>query len=182
MKNKFMKATASLIVVFLIFLWYESRDDGKIPVGVNGVSHMGTRYSISQYYVDDFYGSNIGREGGGGSHTCCVILPREWRPGMIVDLRWEVYDYERKSLTRYRARVPVEKYKEVGDVVVHIFRDNSARFVTSIWDVMSANHPVAWGESDGGSRASKGTQIATLFTEQEIKAFEQRQGPRGSWR
>jgi len=71
---------------------------------------------------------------------------------------------------------------DAKDIVVHIFRDNSARFVSSAWDVMSDEHPVAWGESDGGTLASKGVRIAELFTEEEIRKSEERAGPRGSWR
>ncbi|MNY71142.1 hypothetical protein D3C86_2094180 [compost metagenome] len=86
---------------------------------------MGPRYSIQQYYVNGHYGSNIGREGGGGSHSCCMVLPTTWKPGLQVELRWEEYDHEEERIKRFKAMVPVEKYDEPGQIVVHIFRDRT---------------------------------------------------------
>lgn len=171
-----------LLVTLIASYGYITRNDDKIPVGINGVNHMGNRFSVREYYVNGHYASNIGREGGGGSHSCCMVLPSVWKSGMKVDLRWEEFDHQERRFKRFKAMVPVEKYDEPGEAVVHIFRDRSARFVSSDWDVMSPNHPVAWGDSDGGTLASKGQEISELFSEEELKKSEEKAGPRGSWR
>jgi hypothetical protein len=58
-----------------------SRSDSFTGVGLTGVQHIGPNFNISEFYVDGYYGSNVGREGGGGRHVCCVSLPKKWRPG-----------------------------------------------------------------------------------------------------
>lgn len=182
MKIKRLSIIGGLSVLILASFWYVSRDDGKVPVGINGVNHMGYRYSIREYYVNGHYSSNIGREGGGGSYNCCMVLPSVWKPGMKVDLRWEVYDHDENRVSRYRATVPVEKYDAPGDAVVHVFRDSTARFVSSEWGVLSPNHPVAWGESDGGRLASKGQIVSELFTQEELQKEQDRSTSGRGWR
>jgi hypothetical protein len=143
---------------------------------------MGRRYTIKEFYIDGHAMGNIDRDGGGGSAVCCIVLPGAWNPSLKVDLRWEVYDHDEGRTRNYKALIPVEEYGMPGQIVVHIFRDQSARFVSSNWDVSSANHPVAWGVSDGGHLAIKGAEVPTTFTLEEIQRLDERFGERGTWR
>ena len=56
------------------------RDDQFTAVGMTSVLHTGPDFDISDFYVDGYPGSNVGRGGGGGRHMCCVSLPNQWRP------------------------------------------------------------------------------------------------------
>lgn len=182
MQNGKLKVAIGSLFLVLVFFGYATRDDGKVPVTVNGVNHMGQRYTIEEFYIDGHAMGNIGREGGGGSAVCCMVLPGIWKASLQVDLRWEVYDHDEDRTRNYRASVPVEKYDVPGEIVVHIFRDHSVRFVSSDWGVMSPNHPVAWGVGDGGHLASKGVEISETFTQEEIRRLDERFGKRGTWR
>ncbi|MYM83207.1 DUF3304 domain-containing protein [Duganella sp. FT50W] len=98
---------------------------------------------ISEFYVDKYGGDTVGREGGGGSILCCAMLPVKWRPGLTVEIRWGVEDwthandaeiakgnYESVSDARlYIAKVPVEKYDEPYDLIVHFFPRGRVRVV-----------------------------------------------------
>ena len=94
-----------------------------VGVTVTGIHHIGPDFSIADFYVDGYSGSNVGREGGGGRYVCCVMLPSKWRPGLSVDVRWSVANWSKevmaetdvgnyKSITfqRYKARcrVPID--------------------------------------------------------------------------
>jgi len=107
-------------------------DSNSAPVGLTGTQHIGSNFNISGFYVDGAYGSNVGREGGGDSDVCCVLLPNKWRPGLTAEVRWAVGDWSRqnkqetaagnfKSITfeRFKAIVPVEKYDVPGQLYVH---------------------------------------------------------------
>eukprot|EP01032_Pedospumella_encystans_P001927 gene1927-2261_t len=95
-----------------------------------GTHHMSADFNVVDFYVDDHSGSNVGREGGGGSLLCCVMLPWRWRPDLTVEVRWMVGDWSKEvpSLLAagdyssiavegiYLAKVPVEPYEETGNL------------------------------------------------------------------
>lgn len=101
-----------------------------------GTHHMSADFNVVDFYVDDHSGSNVGREGGGGSLLCCVMLPWRWRPDLTVEVRWMVGDWSKEvpSLLAagdyssiavegiYLAKVPVEPYEETGNLYVHFFQ------------------------------------------------------------
>lgn len=169
------KGKATLLIGALligIFFWLKKPD--TIGVAVNGVNHMRDGNSIGEYYIDGGAMGPIGAEGGGGRLICCVLLPEVWRPGLQVELRWAVVDHGIRKRVPYKAQVPVEKYTEPGELVVHFFRDRSARVVSSNYDVLSSSHPVAWSAVDGGAFATKGQRIAELFTSDELDQLERK--------
>lgn len=162
-------ALVLLITSIPIAVWYFKWDEGEVSVAVNGVNHMGPRYSISEFYIDGSAFGNVGPDGGGGSAVCCALLPKSWRPGLSVELRWEVADHLNRRNTPYKAvAVPIEKYDDPEDIVVHFFRDRSIRVISSSWSVSSANHPIAWGVSDGGTLATKGRALPESFSHEEL--------------
>jgi hypothetical protein len=87
MRNKKLKSAAILLILLAAFALYVARDHGKVPVVVNGVNHVGRRYTIEESYIDGHAMGNIGREGGGGSAVCCMVLPDVWKSSLKVDLR-----------------------------------------------------------------------------------------------
>ncbi|GEM_PF-4904017 len=86
------------------------RQESFAGVGLTGVHHLGPAFNIAEFYVDGYYGSNVGREGGGGGTTCCVILPKKWRPGLSVEVRWSVNDWTHEN----RAEIEASNYDSVS--------------------------------------------------------------------
>jgi hypothetical protein len=85
-------------VIFALVLLYrhvraEIHQNSITAVGLTGFHHLGPNFNISEFYVDGHDGANVGREGGGGGEVCCVVLPKKWRPGLVVELRWAVADW-----------------------------------------------------------------------------------------
>lgn len=125
----------------------------------------------------------MGERGGGGSIVCCVMLPLKWRPGLTVEIRWRVEDWtgadyaeiekgNYASVTEkkmYIAKVPVEKYDGLYDLIVHFFPHGRVRAVTSVYSVSSPLHPVPFGRGEGGPMATAGLPISEMFSQAELR-------------
>ena len=172
----------AVMLALLFFAWLMREDRSIVGVGVNGVNHMQNGNAIAQFYINGGAYGNVGEGGGGGSHVCCVMLPEVWRPGLQIELKWELIDESVKKQVPYRAHVPVEKYDEVGDLVIHFFRNNKVRVVSSAYDVMSPNHPVGWSALEGGALATEGIKIPVIFSEEELAKLVERDRPSAGWR
>lgn len=148
---------------------------------ITGHHHMGPNFSVSDFYVNGYSGSNVGREGGGGRAVCCVLLPKKWRHGLVAEVRWQVGDWTLANVTpkkkgtfnnakwkNYKAIVPVERYETAEQLYVHFFRNGRVRAVSSVLGVHHADHPVAHGDSSSEVDATKGTVIAELFSKAEL--------------
>lgn len=175
------------------------KEDQFTGVGLTGVQHIGRDFNISDFYVDGYPGSNVGRGGGGGSHVCCVNLPNKWRPGLSVDVRWAVGDWSKenrqeiaggnyKSITfeRYKAMVPVEKYDTPGQLYVHFFTRGKIRVVSSNPGSESPIHPVTRNDPHAADSAIVGIPIKELFTKEELdesdRKYEADKKKHGGWR
>jgi hypothetical protein len=157
-------------------------DSNSTPVGLTGTQHMGPNFNVSGFYVDGAYGSNVGREGGGGSDVCCVLLPNKWRPGLTAEVRWAVGDWSKENLTEtaagnytsitsegvYKALVPVEKYEEPGKVYVHFFKGGKVRVVSGPFGYGSKEHPIQRDDPHAADTATIGTRVNALFTPEEL--------------
>lgn len=145
-------------------------------VGINGTQQLGRCFSIGEFYVNGYYGGNVGWEGGGGSNTCCVMLPKVWRPSLSVDLKWTVVDrseenpeetekgiYKSLKYSHFRAQVPVEKYESPEQLNVHFFPDGRARVL--IGGPLSQR---VRDDPNAAALATKGKSIPALFTQAEL--------------
>ena len=53
---------------------------------LNGRNH--TSAAINYFTVNGYGGPNIAPYGSGGGY-CCVVLPRQWQPGLAFQVEWE---------------------------------------------------------------------------------------------
>lgn len=180
-------------------VWEEFYREKFVEVGLTGIQHMGTKYKIDEFNVDGVDGGNVGWEGGGGSSSCCVRIPKKWKPGLSVMLRWAVGDWSKANRAEtakgnyesvvsgglYRARIPIEKYAEAEDLYVHFFADGKARIVSSSFG-RGIYHPIADSDTHAADNATRGMPVDQLFTEEEIAAVHKRVAEHtkrfGDWR
>lgn len=169
-------------------------------VSVTGVHHMGDKFNIPQFYVDGYDGSNVGREGGGGSDVCCVMLPKKWRLGLSVEVRWAIDDFshERPAEVQagnfdsvvgggtYIARVPVERYEVAEHLWIHFFAGGKVRVVSSMPGSGGPKHPIQDDDPHAADSATTGRRIAALFSQAELAEMdrkdEERKKKYGDWR
>jgi hypothetical protein len=194
---------AAAIGIVIVALYRSVRDELHrktiMAFGLTGYQHIGPNFNIAEFYVNGYDGSNVGREGGGGSKVCCVVLPKKWRPGLVVEVRWAVGDWSKenraeinaqnyKSITYtcFKARVPVEKYETVGRVFVHFFPGGKVRVVSSAISVLGSLHPVQRNDPHAADTATSGQRIGAIFSDAEIAEMRHEQeNPKhffGDWR
>ncbi|MDQ2823422.1 MAG: DUF3304 domain-containing protein [Pseudomonadota bacterium] len=198
-KRLFMLAVGLLVAGWLSIAIRDGiKREDLVAVSFGGTHHIGPDFNISQFFVNGTNGFNVGREGGGGRSVCCVFLPKTWRPGLSVDLRWEIGDWTQvnpadpdedrrmPAFRHFRANVPVEKYEATGKVSVHFFLEGKARVVAG-WPVPAELHDdVLPANSHAGSVATVGLPVADMFTMEELDAERRRDEKRrekngGGW-
>jgi len=194
-------ALAAFALYWFVGMVRESiRADSFAGVTLSGAHHLGPKFNIAAFYVDGYYGSNVGREGGGGD-VCCVMLPKKWRPGLSVEVRWTVNDWTHENVSEieagnyssvagagmdYIARVPVEPYEKASHVWVHFFSGGKARVVSSAIGSEGTKHPIQDDDPHASDRATAGEPVDALFTPEELAAMKRRAEERrekyGDWR
>ena len=107
-------------------------DGGKTSASITGYDHM-KDISIASFSVNEGMGPNVSAEGG-GKETCCVLIPREWRPGIKLKVTWE-YDKLPGDPTplppAQKAEVDLPKYKMPGQLQVHFYNNHKIIVVVS---------------------------------------------------
>jgi hypothetical protein len=175
-----------------------AEQDDLVAVDLSGKQQVGPDFNISEFFLNGTNGFNVGREGGGRRDVCCVFLPKQWKPGLSADLRWEVANWieSDKALTEnreviptfkhFRGKVPVEKYESPGRVVVHFFEGGKARVVVGTPGHAELLHATLPAGSHAADSATTGSQVDDMFTKEELDAMRQRADERkqkyGDWR
>jgi hypothetical protein len=109
---------------------------GDEPISVEMVGYNHTDVGIYAFEVNGRGGPNIWPHEGGGKFTCCVTVPRVYKPGMTAKVRW-VHRIDDVPQERIVA-VPPYRPEEIGRFAVHFLRDGNIKvFVT----MMALRHP-----------------------------------------
>ena len=135
---------ASFVVAMVLAC---SDSNGKLPdnmatANISGYNH--TAEYIHQFYVDDAWGGNVFAYAGGGKFVCCLIYPRQWKPGLQAKVRWTTSSSDPAATGEdivgkwHEAVVSIEKYDKTGTLNVHFLPDGKIRLIVSN---MSDIHP-----------------------------------------
>ena len=188
-----------LITQCVITVREKIHEDSLAPVSLGAAHHMGDKFNIPAFYVDRSIGGSVGREGGSGT-TCCMLLPRVWRPGLSVEVRWGINDWSNENQEELRAgkydslrsggmfiaQVPVERYEHAGHVWVHFFTGNKVRVISSSIGSEGTQHPIRGSDPHAGDSATAGKPITAMFSPAELleldRIDEERKKKFGDWR
>jgi len=146
MKQRLAMLAAGLAVVMLSGCagsGVSTRDNDRayINASIGPVNH--TDQFLYGFRVNGAFGANANAYGGGLAGTCCVRLPRVYRPGLTVDIDYDLtLDDGSKHNWKTKIGVPVEPYTEPGDVYVHFFPNDQIRVVVSNPGPRSSKHPI----------------------------------------
>lgn len=130
---KIRKNTCLQIVVSLIFILAATAcADSTSSVSLRGYNHMKV-LAISSFTVNGGAGPNVDTESGGGE-TCCVSIPKRWRPGLKAKVSWS-YDQNDDVKTPLppdqEAEVDIPEYHSVGAVQVHFYEKHKIKIIVS---------------------------------------------------
>jgi len=89
--------------------------------------------------VNGYPGPNIYPHGGGGGSVCCISVPREWKQGMTVTVKWT--DDRNANPIPWKTRVvEVPRYtpEDIGMFAVHFFPGDVVKVLVTM---KFAGHP-----------------------------------------
>jgi hypothetical protein len=124
-----LKAWFAAVLLVTSLSACNAKPEPMVSVPITGLDHLAETLSIQQFSVNGTGGAQAGK---GGSHVCCVELPKQWRAGLTVKVAWGVTNWPAKVYSLHERDVLVEKYDEVGNLYVHFLRDGSVRVLSSL--------------------------------------------------
>jgi len=181
-----------LLTIFMIsgaLIYWGTEDEDKVWVSIAAAHYFPPNHRIDEFYVDRLAYGNSGFDGYADMGMCCVWLPKHWRPGMKVDVRWVVsdwtgspiddkehFDWEKVKLVGvYRATVPVERYEEADDVFVHFFNGGKVRVAPGVRDFRDKKN-LEESITKAEAKAIAGQKVSEAFTaKEEAEILEERE-------
>lgn len=120
---------------------FKKIDDNYVPVNYVSVSCVGhadtpvTDYSVRDLEsAEEYGGGNCG-----GTNAAGYPLPKQWRPGMKVAVR---YKLDRQPWRETSTNVM--RYYGPGSLFAHIYNNNRVRVVVSSTYPSGAKHPISF--------------------------------------
>jgi len=135
----------------------EQSKPASYAAGIAGYNF--TSEGVQEFYVNGQWGSNLPMYGGGGGTTCCVNVPKHWRPGLVAKIDWTMGDWTRpwseiKLMTPEERRaccwrrrtlsktVPIEHYDpEGGRLQVFFLPNDEIKIWVSNYMLGHERHP-----------------------------------------
>ncbi|HEF4762990.1 TPA: DUF3304 domain-containing protein [Pseudomonas putida] len=135
-----------------------STADNEMAGGnLQAINH--TLYGINWFSVNGY------RADGGGGRSCCIVMPIKWRPGLKVNIEWEVdtdpYAYSKwpplgtdgyrvaqakhkKNYQHYNATVEIPEWPGTKscDLKVHFLTCNQVKVTTSCRAPSAPDYPI----------------------------------------
>lgn len=113
----------------------------------------------------NWFSVNGYRASGGGGFQCCIVLPIRWRPGLIVNVEWEVdpnanakikrktkgYGFDDAAWAEHESKFKVNRTSvEIPEwpgtkscsLKVHFLPCQQVKVTTSCWAFTSPNYPI----------------------------------------
>lgn len=115
-----------LLLVFLIGLTACESEVTHIEVcGLNYTSnHIG-------FFIEGGTGDDISPNGGGGGFVCCMAVPKRWRKGMQVTVRWRDDEQHPDVWKEKIVDVPRYERSDIGFFAVHFYPDDSVKVLVT---------------------------------------------------
>jgi hypothetical protein len=75
----------------------------------------------------------LNKGAGGGSYTCCLTIPLEWRPGLFVTVTYATFSGDAEKKVAHVVAIPKYDGTNVSTMNVHFLRNGTVKvFVTRI--------------------------------------------------
>lgn len=121
--------------------------DDRIPLDVEGYNH--TDRSIGSFGVNDAGGSFLKSHSEGGA-ACCIGVPRDYKPGMTVRIRYT--DEARENPQVRVVEVPPYRHQDLGHFAVHFLSNGEIKVFVTRFSLGHQDYPLkgkeAWMSPD----------------------------------
>jgi predicted small secreted protein len=109
-------------------------------MGLDVVGYNHTDRDIGRFTVANGGGGYLGKHEGGGGFSCCASIPRLYKPGMTVTVRWGGVEVETQERV---VEVPPYTPEDGGVLAVHFLRNGGIKvFVTMYVFLSHPNYPL----------------------------------------
>lgn len=119
----------------------------KIPVEITGYNHI-PDWSISGFSINGGSGRNLDPGTGGPGGSCCIEIPKHWRPGLKAKVIWG-YDTtqtdRRTPPPPQEVEVDIPEYtpENLGAAQVHFYSNHRIKVVISKYYLGSPKYPMS---------------------------------------
>lgn len=121
-----------IVTSFICIFATTACEDSTNAVSLRGYNHMNV-LAISAFTVNGAMGPNVDTESGGGE-TCCVSIPKQWRPGLKAKVAWSYDqndDVKSPHPANQTAEVDIPEYRFAGAVHVHFYEEHKIKIIVS---------------------------------------------------
>ena len=144
-----------LILFLYIFMAFSNTACGKekMELTVNLSAYNHTENGVGGYVVTLSNGSRVeagflapGK--GGGGMTCCLSIPKIWRPGLTANIIMS--SIENGKEIHVEKNVPVPKYtaSDVGMFIVHFLHDGTYKVFVTKYVLGHRKYPLSGKEAE----------------------------------
>lgn len=158
--NAAIKSITRLLICLLGLTVMACSNDEKIGVSYHAYNH--TDKGIYPIFINGEGGILDAAAHGEGGGVCCVLLPKSWKPGLLVTIKWRndsTYQLDAKGDVVTNDGVPVliaspwkEKTVEVpnysyeelnyGTFFIHFYPDGEVKVLVNKYLAGNRNHPL----------------------------------------
>ncbi|WP_301594845.1 DUF3304 domain-containing protein [Pseudomonas nitroreducens] len=152
-----MRWLFSLLAIFLAGCSAADNQNETAAGSIISINH--TTKGINWVEVNGY------RADGGGGHSCCIVMPVKWRPGLKAHIEWEVdpdpfekikrrstgYGFDNDAWAEHAAKfqrhsaivdIPEWPGTESCDLQVHFLVCNQVKVTTSCWATSHPDYPI----------------------------------------
>lgn len=131
-----MKFKSWASIPFVAFSLAACSGTNNASIELAGLNY--TDIGIAGFSVDDYGGHGIEPNGGGGAFVCCVNIPRKWRAGMKVTVRWSEDGLVPGPMKERIVDVPEYTKQDIGAFAVHFYPGDIVKVLVT---AKTARHP-----------------------------------------
>jgi len=119
--------------------------DQMVAASVGGYNHM-SDWGIEGFTVGDAGGPNLTPRSGTVGSSCCASIPKHWRSGMKVKVKWG-YDTTQggpRPPPPQEAVVEISEYSsEAGSIQAHFYPNHKVKVVVSTYGIRHPKYPMS---------------------------------------
>ena len=116
-------------ILFLTLSLAACSGTNNASIELSGLNYTDTW--ITSFSVDGYEGHGISPNGGGGKFVCCVTIPRAWRAGTKVTVRWTKDDRVPDLWKQRVVDVPEYSQKDISTFAVHFYPDDTVKVLVT---------------------------------------------------
>jgi hypothetical protein len=135
---------AGFLAFILLSVLLSSCRASDDTMGVDIVGYNHTDHDIGSFYVNDAGGAFEARHEGGGA-VCCVSIPRKYKAGMSVTVKW-TDEMDEHPQTRM-ITVPPYTPADGGMFAVHFLRNGEIKVFVTMLAPWHPNYPLKGDEA-----------------------------------